>query len=566
MIIGIDLGTTNSLAAVWRNGQSELIPNALGKFLTPSVVCVDEDGMVLTGEAARDLQLIKPQNCAANFKRMMGTSKTFKLGGREFRAEELSSLILRQLKDDAESYLGEEITEAVISVPAYFGDVQRKATKLAASMAGLNVERLINEPTAAALAYGLHNKDDEHQFLVFDLGGGTFDISILELFDNIMEVRASAGDNFLGGEDIVDILIDAYCSRMDLPENIEWREPTLQRHLRIEAERVKRVLSMRDEATFSVEIEGRRYYWHLTTEKFEFLLQAFFERIRMPLERAIRDAKINISQLDQVVLVGGTTRMPLIRKLVTQLFGRIPAMHLNPDEVIAQGAAIQAALKARHSELQDVVVTDVCPYTLGVDTSKSLGHTRESGYFAPVIERNRSIPCSRVRAFYTAHDQQTEVNFKIYQGESRMVADNIFLAELSVNVPPKPAGDVRIDVRFTYDINGILDVDISVPLTGAKNSLVIEQNPGALTAEQIQQSLSKLSLLKIHPRDEQINQAFIARLDNLYQLTLAETRDWISNCSRQFSYLLEKQDPDQLADFRAKVEPTLDSLEWERLQ
>ena len=257
MIIGIDLGTTNSLAAVWRNGQSELIPNALGKFLTPSVVCVDEDGMVLTGEAARDLQLIKPQNCASNFKRMMGTSKTLKLGGREFRAEELSSLILRQLKEDAENYLGEEITEAVISVPAYFGDMQRKATKAAATMAGLNVERLINEPTAAALAYGLHNKDDEHQFLVFDLGGGTFDVSILELFDNIMEVRASAGDNFLGGEDIVDILIDAYCSRRDLPENIEWREPTLQRHLRIEAERVKRVLSMRDEATFSVEIEGR---------------------------------------------------------------------------------------------------------------------------------------------------------------------------------------------------------------------------------------------------------------------------------------------------------------------
>lgn len=272
MIIGIDLGTTNSLAAVWRNGQSELIPNALGKFLTPSVVCVDEDGMVLTGEAARDLQLIKPQNCASNFKRMMGTSKTLKLGGREFRAEELSSLILRQLKEDAENYLGEEITEAVISVPAYFGDMQRKATKAAATMAGLNVERLINEPTAAALAYGLHNKDDEHQFLVFDLGGGTFDVSILELFDNIMEVRASAGDNFLGGEDIVDILIDAYCSRRDLPENIEWRKPTLQRHLRIEAERVKRVLSMRDEATFSVEIEGRRYYWHLTTEKFEFLV------------------------------------------------------------------------------------------------------------------------------------------------------------------------------------------------------------------------------------------------------------------------------------------------------
>lgn len=565
MIIGIDLGTTNSLAAVWRNGQSELIPNALGKFLTPSVVYVDEDGMVLTGEAARDLQLIKPQNCASNFKRMMGTSKMLKLGGREFRAEELSSLVLRQLKEDAENYLGEEITEAVISVPAYFGDVQRKATKLAATMAGLNVERLINEPTAAALAYGLHNKNDEHQFLVFDLGGGTFDVSILELFDNIMEVRASAGDNFLGGEDIVDILIEAYRSHLDLPVNFEWCEPTLQRHLRIEAERVKRVLSMRDEATFSVEIEGQYCDWNLTTEEFEELLQAFFERIRIPLERTIRDARIDISQLDQVVLVGGTTRMPLIRKLVTRLFGRIPAMHLNPDEVIAQGAAIQAALKARHRELQDVVVTDVCPYSLGVETSKSLGHTREDGYFSPIIERNKSIPCSRVNNFYTIYDQQTQVNFKIYQGESRRVVDNIFLAEFLVNVPPKPVGEVKIEVRFTYDINGILDVDITVPLTGAKNRLVIEQNPGALTEEEIKLSLAKLAQLKIHPRDEQINQALIARMDHLYQLSLSETRIWISDCSRKFSYLLELQDPDLIADFRSKIEPILDNLERDRL-
>lgn len=565
MIIGIDLGTTNSLAAVWQEGKAVLIPNALGKCLTPSVVSIDDDGRVLVGEAARDLQLTRPASCAANFKRIMGTSQTMMLGKQAWRAEELSSLVLRQLKEDAENFLGEPVTEAVISVPAYFSDVQRKATKIAASMAGLTVERLINEPTAAALAYGLHNQEDEHQFLVFDLGGGTFDVSILELFDNIMEVRASAGDNFLGGEDIVDILIEAFRLQQQFPQQIEWREPTLQRQLRVEAERVKRVLSLRETAIFSAEIEGERYQWEITETHFQLLLGSFFARIRAPLEMAIRDARLDIAQLDQVVLVGGTTRMPLIRKLVTQLFGRLPAMHLNPDEVIAQGAAIQAALRMHKRELEDVVVTDVCPYTLGVDVSRSLGHTRESGYFAPIIERNRSIPCSRVRDFYTIRDDQTHVDFKIYQGESRMVEDNIFLAEMSIAVPPKPAGEVKIEVRFTYDINGLLEVDIHVPSTGNRSSLLIEQHPGTLTEEQIQQSRAKLRALKIHPRDEQANLALMARLDHLYQLSLGETREWIGDCSLRFRSLLESQERDRIARFREQVNPLLDGIDAERL-
>lgn len=565
MIIGIDLGTTNSLAAVWQDGEAKLIPNALGKFLTPSVVCVDDDGMVLVGEAARDLQLVRPANCAANFKRIMGTPQTIMLGEQAFRPEELSSLVLRQLKEDAENFLGEPVTEAVISVPAYFSDVQRKATKIAASMAGLTVERLINEPTAAALAYGLHNEEDEHQFLVFDLGGGTFDVSILELFDNIMEVRASAGDNFLGGEDIVDILVDAFHRRLALPEEIEWREPTLQRHLRLEAERVKRALSLRETAVFSADIQGESYQWEITETDFEELLTPFFTRIRQPLATAIRDARLNISQLDQIVLVGGTTRMPLIRKLVAQLFGRLPAMHLNPDEVVAQGAAIQAALKARNQQLEDVVVTDVCPYTLGVNTSRMLGHMRERGYFSPIIERNTSIPCSRVKKYYTSYDNQTNVDFDIYQGESRMVKDNILLAGLSIAVPPGLAGQVTLEVRFTYDINGLLDVDIYEPSTGNRSSLLIEQQPGTLTPEQIQQSLAKLSALKIHPRDEQLNRALMARLDHLYQMSLGEDRQWISDCSQRFSYLLEQQELEQIALFREQANDILDGIETDRL-
>lgn len=564
MIIGIDLGTTNSLVSVWRNGQTELIPNALGKFITPSVVYVDDDGQVHIGEAAKYSHRLKPQLCTANFKRMMGSAQTLSLGLRHFQPEELSALILRQLKDDAERFLGEEVTEAIISVPAYFSDAQRKATQLAGELAGLKVERLINEPTAAALAYGLNDKQDESNFLVFDLGGGTFDVSILELFDGIMEVRSSAGDNFLGGEDIVDILVDAF-RKQQYPLEVNWREPELQQRLREEAERVKRVFDHHTQANFSVEIDGEIKTWTLWEEDFRDLLEPFFTRIRIPLERAMRDAHLDLSSLDQVVLVGGTTRMPVIRQLVSKMFGRIPAMHLNPDEVVARGAAVQAALKMKSQDLAEVVVTDVCPYSLGVDTGKRFGKTLEHGHFSPVIDRNSSVPVSRVKDFFTAHDMQRSLKFCIYQGENRLVSNNILLGEIEVPVPPHPAGEVRATVRFTYDINGLLVVDVEVPLTGEKREVVIERHAGSLSEEEKAASLQRLNALKVHPRDQQANQALMARLDNLYQLTLNDERDWIADCAVRFSRVLATQDEALIAPFREEVNRILDEVEESRL-
>ncbi|MBI3229142.1 MAG: molecular chaperone HscC, partial [Burkholderiales bacterium] len=337
MIIGIDLGTTNSLAACWRDGQAHIIPNALGEHLTPSCVGLDEDGTVLVGRAARERLQTHPNLTAAVFKRYMGSEKRIKLGKREFRPEELSAMVLRALKEDAEHFLGEPVTEAIITVPAYFSDAQRKATRIAGQLAGLKVDRLLNEPTAAALAYGIHEAGQESKFLVFDFGGGTFDVSILELFEGVMEVRASAGDNFLGGEDFVTLMFDSFLERSGLQQQLAGKalEPRQVQRLRDEAERVKRLLSSQTKATMQIQFEGKEFSWEIDEDTLTTMAEPLLQRLRTPVERALRDATIRASELNSVVLAGGATRMPIVRKLVSRMFGRFPAVNLNPDEAIA---------------------------------------------------------------------------------------------------------------------------------------------------------------------------------------------------------------------------------------
>ncbi|CUS15102.1 unnamed protein product, partial [Tuber aestivum] len=443
MIVGIDLGTTNSLAAVWRGDAAELVPNALGQLLTPSVVGLDDQGRVLVGQAAKERLHTHPHLTTSLFKRFMGSAT----------------------EEDIERTYGHTVTEAVISVPAYFSDGQRKATRIAGELAGLNVEKLINEPTAAALAYGLHQRDKETSFLVFDLGGGTFDVSIIELFDGVMEVRASAGDNFLGGEDFDTLLLEHF---VDSQRNAQGFPPTssVLQALRREAERVRKALGQDDSAEFALRVDGQQWVKTITQQELAKLYTPLLERLRAPIERALRDARIRVGDLDEILLVGGTTRMPLVRKLAAGLFGRFPSISLDPDQVVAHGAAIQAALKARSAALEEVVLTDVCPYTLGIETSNH-----------------------RVKSVVTLHDDQTRVLLKIYQGESRLVKDNIELGQLDIPVPKRKAGEVSLDVRFTYDNNGLLEAQVSIPLTGEQHSLVIENNPGVLSPEEIQQRL-----------------------------------------------------------------------------
>ena len=561
MVVGIDLGTTHSLVAFWRDGMAQLVPNALGQLLSPSVVGLDDQGRILVGDVARQRLHTHPRLTCELFKRYMGSEREVRLGERRFRPEELSALVLRSLKEDVERFCGEPVTEAIISVPAYFSDAQRKATRVAGQLAGLRVERLINEPPAAALAYGLQQRE-ESTFLVFDLGGGTFDVSILEMFEGVMEVRATAGDNFLGGEDFDEVIVEHVLSQLpELRAALEKDPAHLSPRVRAEARRVRHGLGEQEQLDFVFQHEDQRWQLTVARDLFQRLAEPLLERLRLPVQRALRDARLSAADLDEVVLVGGATRMPLIRRMVAGLFGRIPAMHLQPDQVVAQGAAVQAALKQRDAALEDVVLTDVCPYTLGIETSIELGRQLESGHYLPIIERNCTVPVSREKSIVTAQDNQTEVLVRIYQGENRLVKDNIFLGELSIPVPPRNAEEVELLVRFTYDIDGLLEADVHIPLTGAHHRLVIENNPGVLGPEEIAQRLQALQGLKVHPREQQVNTQVLARVDRLYQESLGDRRAYVAELGRRFQQALESQDVERIGAVREEVEQRLDALE-----
>ncbi|MGO4327783.1 Hsp70 family protein [Cupriavidus sp. 2TAF22] len=572
-IIGIDLGTTNSLVAVWRDGRAQIIPNSLGKRLTPSCVSVLDDGAVVVGEAARDRLLTHPAHSAALFKRYMGTARATPLGERRYRPEELSSFLLRALKADAEAWLGAPVSEAVITVPAYFSDAQRRATRVAGELAGLRVERLLNEPTAAALAYGLQ-QNGESRFLVFDLGGGTFDVSVLELFENVMEVRASAGDNFLGGEDFVAALmrrfsrdsgLDARLSAGGVQEGEAQPErwpAQLRERVRHAAEGAKRALSDAAGADMAVTWEDRTFTMSLTQEVFAELSTPLLERLRKPIEQAMRDARIRPAELDSVVLAGGATRMPMVRRLVSRMFGRFPVTELNPDEVVALGAAVQAGLKARDAALDEVVMTDVAPYSLGIETSQRVGPEAFShGHYQPVIDRNSVVPVSRVERIHPLADKQEMLALRVFQGEGRMVAENVFLGEIAVPLPRISAAESGVDVRFTYDVNGILEVQATVLATAATHRIVIQENPGVLSDEEVGERLAALAEIKIHPRDQAENAQLVARADRLYQQCLGRDRDQISGALAQFQAALDAQDTERIRTLRAPIRRLLDGLD-----
>ncbi|WP_431081410.1 molecular chaperone HscC [Pseudomonas thivervalensis] len=563
MIVGIDLGTTHSLIAAWRDGAAHLAPNALGEWLTPSVVGLDDEGRVMVGRAALERLQTHPQVTASLFKRYMGSARLTTLGNRQFRAEELSAMVLRSLREDAERHFGEPVEEAVISVPAYFSDAQRKATRIAGELAGFKVERLINEPTAAALAYGLHQRDTASTFLVFDLGGGTFDVSILELFEGIMEVRASAGDNYLGGEDFDTLLLQDFVAAQagNTEGPLALEDAQLYGRLRREAERVRKSLGQESSATFAVRQGEREWRREYTQAGLTDLYAPLFSRLRAPIETALRDARIRASELDEVLLVGGTTRMPLVRKLTASLFGRFPSIQLNPDEAVALGAAVQAGLKSRDAALEEVVLTDVCPYSLGIEIAVEYGGKLENGHYLPIIERNCVVPLSKVKRVFTLQDQQKVVLLKVYQGESRRISENILLGELEIPVPPMPAGEVGIDVRFTYDTNGLLEADAQIVQTGERRNLVIANNAGVLDSEEISQRLKALEALKIHPRDEQPNTLLIVRLERLYQESRGDLRQRIDELATRFARMLETQELHDIRALRLQISAQLDSLE-----
>jgi molecular chaperone HscC len=566
MIVGIDLGTTNSAVAVWRDGEAVLIPNSLGDLLTPSAVGLSDDGSLLVGMAARERQPTHPKQTATAFKRYMGTQWQARLGPQHvFAPEELSALVLSSLKADAEAFLGEPVDQAVITVPAYFNDRQRKATRRAGELAGLKVERLVNEPTAAALAYGIHTLGEEAPFLVFDLGGGTFDVSLVEIFDGVIEVRASAGDNQLGGEDFNQALAKLTRERIDREGRLRGGDPEgFRQVLRAAAERARRTLSERDTAQVSVVWGGEAFETEVTADEFEAASASLIARLRDPVLRSLRDGNTKVETLSEIVLVGGATRMPIVRRAVTRMFGRFPNASLHPDHAVALGAAIQAGLKARDAALDEIRLTDVCPFTLGVNSSEiDRNGAIRSGVFSPIIERNTVVPASRERSFFTIADNQKVVEFGIYQGESRDVASNVRLGSIKLPVPPKPARQVVVNCRFSYDASGLLEVDVTVPETGATRQLVIVEDDAG-PPQDLEARRRALAALKTHPRDDAANAAALARAGRCYETLLAERREYVGSLISNFQAVLDRQDPKAIAVARKELETLLDQVEGER--
>lgn len=487
-VIGIDLGTTNSCVAVMEGGEPVVIPSAEGNRTTPSVVGFKKDGERIIGETAKRQAITNPDRTIMSIKRYMGTDHKVEIDDKKYTPQEISAMVLQKLKADAEAYLGTEVKQAVITVPAYFNDSQRQATKDAGTIAGLEVLRIVNEPTAAALAYGLDKEDEDQTILVFDLGGGTFDVSILELGDGIFEVKATSGDNNLGGDDFDQKIIDYLVAEFKKEQGVDLsKDNAAVQRLKDAAEKAKKELSSVLTTTISLPfitvVDGvpQHLEMNLTRAKFEELTADLVERTMIPARQALSDAGLSPSEIDKVVLVGGSTRIPAVQEAVKKLIGKEPHKGVNPDEVVALGAAIQAGVLT--GDVQDVVLLDVTPLSLGIETA--------GGVFTKMIERNTTIPTSKSQIFSTYADNQTSVEIHVLQGERAMAADNKTLGRFILgDIPPAPRGVPQIEVTFDIDANGIVNVSALDKGTGKSQKITITASSG-LSEEEIDRMMKE---------------------------------------------------------------------------
>lgn len=549
MIVGIDLGTTNSLVAYYTPDGPRIIPNRLGKHLTPSVVSVDEKGNVYVGETALERMSLYPDTVASAFKRSMGSDREYQLGGKKYRPEELSSLVLRALKEDAEAYLGEKVTEAVISVPAYFDDKRRKATKRAGELAGIKVERMISEPTAAAIAYGLYEKKEDTRFLVFDLGGGTFDVSILELYQNILEVRAVAGNNYLGGEDFTKVLEKMFLNKKGISANALTAKEQVR--LYRQAEEAKRRINDEDKVEITCLIKEEPETVEITTKEYAEECEDLFSKIREPVKRSLSDAGLSLKDIDEVVLIGGATKLQIFRDFFIRLFHKFPDTSINPDEAVALGAAIQGAMKERKQAVKEMILTDVCSFTLGTEVVMEYSDgLMEDGHYCPIIDRNTVIPTSKTKRLYTVRDDQDRVTVRVLQGESRLARNNLYLGELEIKVPKAAKGEEAIDVTYTYDINSLLEVEAKVVSTGETSKLVIKGKDNTMTEDEIAKRMEELSYLKVQLRDQEENKLVLLRAERMYEESLGKQRERLEAGIRLFEDALRSEDKDKVEEAR----------------
>ena len=576
-MIGIDLGTTNSLATyIDDNGKIEFIKNEYGNILIPSVVGIDENDDIIVGELAKERRMMNAGETASNFKRRMGTDAKIKVKNRTFDAQMLSSFVLKHLKENAEKQLNEKINRAIISVPAYFNDKQRRDTKMAAELAGLTVERLINEPTAAALSLGSHILDQNLKFIVLDLGGGTFDVTLLETFENIMEVLSISGDTMLGGEDFTTKICEIFLKNIKLSIADLSRDERTK--LYTKADRAKKLISLKN-VEIEMEIKGKKYKSEITQENFRETVKPLLVKMKVAIDKALQDGNTDAREIEKVILVGGAVKLGIIEEFVEKYFhkmrgekiyfnnddfienNKLVSIAADPDTVVAYGVGIAVGMKERNKMFKERILTDVCPFTLGTEL---VGNR-----FAPIIPRNTTVPTSKSEYFYTIDDYQDKVNVGIYQGESLNIDDNLFLGNFLIDVPRNIAGKEAINVRFTYDINGILEVEATVVSTGLKKSKLIVN--GDLSEEEKNEKIKMLEEIKIQSENKNKDKLLLERANRIYaEIVNTEIRNHISGYLKNYQMVVATGDririqkaKESFSQFLDKIDPEINDMSIE---
>ena len=576
-MIGIDLGTTNSLATyIDDNGEIQFIKNEYGNILIPSVVGIDENDDIIVGELAKERRMMNAGETASNFKRRMGTDAKIKVKNRIFDAQMLSSFVLKHLKENAEKQLNEKINRAIISVPAYFNDKQRRDTKMAAELAGLTVERLINEPTAAALSLGSNILNQNLKFIVLDLGGGTFDVTLLETFEDIMEVLSISGDTMLGGEDFTTKICEIFLKNIKLSIADLSRDERTK--LYTKADRAKKLISLKN-VEIEMEIKGKKYKSEITQENFRETVKPLLVKMKVAIDKALQDGNTDAREIEKVILVGGAVKLGIIEEFVEKYFhkmrgekiyfnnddfienNKLVSIAADPDTVVAYGVGIAVGMKERNKMFKERILTDVCPFTLGTEL---VGKR-----FAPIIPRNTTVPTSKSEYFYTIDDYQDKVNVGIYQGESLNIDDNLFLGNFLIDVPRNIAGKEAINVRFTYDINGILEVEATVVSTGLKKSKLIVN--GDLSEEEKNEKIKMLEEIKIQSENKNKDKLLLERANRIYaEIVNTEIRNHISDYLENYKMVVATGDririqkaKESFLQFLDKIDPEINDMSIE---
>ena len=576
-MIGIDLGTTNSLATyIDDNGEIQFVKNEYGNILIPSVVGIDENDDIIVGELAKERRMMNAGETASNFKRRMGTDAKIKVKNRTFDAQMLSSFVLKHLKENAEKQLNEKINRAIISVPAYFNDKQRRDTKMAAELAGLTVERLINEPTAAALSLGSNILNQNLKFIVLDLGGGTFDVTLLETFENIMDVISISGDTMLGGEDFTAKICEIFLKNIELAITDLSRDERTK--LYTKADRAKKLISLRD-VEIELEIKGKNYKSEITQKDFREAVKPLLVKMKAAIDKALQDGNTDAREIEKVVLVGGAVKLGIIEEFTEKYFhkmrgekiyfssenfienNKLVSIVADPDTVVAYGVGVAVGMKERNKMFKERILTDVCPFTLGTEL---VGNR-----FAPIIPRNTTVPTSKSEYFYTIDDYQDKVNVGIYQGESLNIDDNLFLGNFLIDVPRNIAGKEAINVRFTYDINGILEVEATVVSTGLKKSKLIVN--GDLSEEEKNEKIKMLEEIKIQSENKNKDKLLLERANRIYaEIVNTEIRNHISDYLENYKMVVATGDririqkaKESFSQFLDKIDPEINDMNIE---